>query len=195
MQGRLCRSVACLFFLIIASALIGVPTVFAASQSLFTKYNIHVQERLSRGGDSVYKASYANYTDPGEGHLIIPAGTEITILKQGRKGFKFQVESDKKVVDFEFHEPRMQMSVEEYIPLITATKPVSFDRLSKLDNKGRTKGVALVGMSREGVLTSLGYPATHRTPSLDSATWVYWANRFRTVAVRFNETGEVESIQ
>lgn len=195
MQKRICKLMATLFFLVLTVGLIGVPAVFAASHSLFTKYNIHVQERLSRGGDSVYKASYANYIDPGEGHLIIPAGTEITILKQGRKGFKFQVKSDKKVVNFEFHEPRMQMSVDEYITLITATKPVSFGKLSKVDNQGRAKGKALVGMSREGVLTALGYPATHRTPSLDSATWVFWANRFRTVAVHFNEKGEVESIQ
>ncbi|MBE0500938.1 MAG: hypothetical protein IBX47_05795, partial [Desulfuromonadales bacterium] len=85
--------------------------------------------------------------------------------------------------------------VDEYIALITSPEPVSFAKLSKGDNKGRTEGKAFVGMSRNGVLAALGYPAVHRTPSLDSSTWVYWGNRFRTVAVHFNEKGEVESIQ
>jgi hypothetical protein len=184
-----------LFFLVIASTLVWSPTAFAASQSVFTRYNIHVQERFKRSGEPVYKASYANYTNPGEGHLIVQAGTKITVLKKNRKGFQFQVESDKKVVAFEFHEQRMKMSVDEYIALITSVKPVSFGRLSKVDNKGRSKGKIFVGMSREGVLTAFGYPATHRTPSLDSETWIFWSNRFRTVGVHFNEKGKVESIQ
>jgi len=194
-KKQIFESVASLVFLFLVAALIGPQTSFAAAETLFTKYNIHVQEQMSRSGQPVYKASYANYTDPGEGHQIIPAGAKITVLKKNRKGFEFRHESDQKVVNFEFHEPRMKMSVDEYIALITSPEPVSFAKLSKVDNKGRTEGKALVGMSRNGVLAALGYPAVHRTPSLDSSTWVYWGNRFRTVAVHFNDKGVVESIQ
>jgi hypothetical protein len=169
--------------------------VFAGEAVLHTKYNIHVQDKLSRSGNHVYTASYANYTDPGTGHIIIPAGSEITILKKGRKLFRFQVEEDNMVVDFLYHGPRMGMSVGEYIEKITSPKPVSLARFSKIDKKGIKEGKAYVGMSRDGVMTALGYPAAHRTPSLDASTWVYWGNRFRTIAVDFDDRGRVKSVR
>lgn len=183
------------FFLVLAAALLSLPSAFAAPTSVFTRYNIHVQEKASRSGDHIYNASYANYTSPGAGHLIIPAGTEITVMERKKKAFRFRVESDKRVVDFEFHEPRMKMSVDQYIGLITSPKPVSLGRFSKIDKKGISEGKAFVGMSREGVMGALGYPATHRTPSVDSPTWVYWTNRFGTVAINFDAQGIVESIK
>ena len=42
------------------------------------------------------------------------------------------------------------------------------------------------GMTRDEVLMSLGYPPAHRTPSLDSPTWTYWANRWATFEVYFD---------
>lgn len=186
-------SIPVLFILFLA--LILAPTAFAAAPSMFTLYNIHVQERFKRSGEPVYKASYANYTNPGEGHLIVPAGSKISIVKKSRKSFQFQVEGEKKIVLFEYHEPRMKMSVDEYIALITSSKSVSFRKFSKIDNRGRSEGRAFVGMSREGVKTALGYPAAHRTPSLDSSTWIYWADKFRTIGVHFDKKGRVDSIR
>lgn len=182
-------------FLVLAVAFFCVGGAFAADASEFTRYNIHVQEKVSRSGEYVYNASYANYTDPGAGHLVIPAGTKITVLKKNRKGFRFRVEGDGKLVDFDFHEPRMKMSVDQYLELITSTAPVSMARFSAVDKKGIAAGKALVGMSRDGVMTALGYPAIHRTPSLEARTWVYWTNRFGTIAVNFNPQGKVASIK
>jgi len=49
-----------------------------AAQDLYLKYNVHTQ--VDRA--NVLKGSYANYTNPGDGHLIIPAGTKINITKK-----------------------------------------------------------------------------------------------------------------
>lgn len=182
-------------FLVLVAVLFFIPPAFAGKVSVYTKYNIHVQDKMARNGEHVYNASYANYTNPGAGHVIIPAGTEITVLKKKSKGFSFRVEKDKKIVDFDFHEPRMGMSVEQYLEKITSPKPVSWNRLSKLDKKGIAEGKAFLGMTRDGVMAALGYPATHRTPSPDSPTWVYWTNRFGTIAVNFDAQGKVGSIK
>jgi len=195
MKSSRCEKMVFKFILILFAVLLIIPSAFAAKSSVYTKYNIHVQDKLTRNGEHVYNASYANYTNPGAGHVIIPAGSEITILKKKSKEFRFRVEKDDKIVDFEFHEPRMGMSVDQYLEEITSPKPVSWDRLSKIDKKGIAKGKALVGMTRDGVMAALGYPATHRTPSLDTPTWVYWTNRFGTIAVNFDAQGKVESIK
>lgn len=167
-----------------------VQPVFAKGEIRYTKYNIHSQ---SKDGKKA-KASYANYTRPGVGHVLIPPGTQITITRKTRKSFTFKYEDDTKKVVYEFHKPRMGMSLEEYLDKITSAEPISLAGLSELDREGVAAGKALVGMSREGVMTALGYPATHRTPSLDAMTWTYWTNRFKTIAVDFDDAGKVKAV-
>lgn len=155
-----------------------------AAETVYNKYNIHAQQQTRRNGDIVYKASYANYVNPGTGHLIIQAGSKISITKKGRKGFTFET-ADRKSVAFEFHGPRMQMSMEEYLDEITSAKPVAINKLAKIDRQGVKEGKAKVGMSRKGVMTALGYPAAHKTPSIKDNAWTYWQDRFRTMVVEF----------
>lgn len=166
-------------------------STLAQDEPRFNKYNIHTQ-----GKDATnFKASYANYTDPGVGHVIIPVGTEIQMVKQGWRGFVFTYDEGSKKVTFEYQEKRMGMNMDEYIEMITSSKPVSYSGLSKQDKKGIADGKAYKGMTRKGVMAALGYPAVHKTPSLDSKTWVYWANRFKTIGVDFNDQGKVSRVR
>ena len=162
----------------------------ASAEDMYLKYNIHTQ--VDRA--NVLKGSYANYTNPGGGHLIIPAGTKINISKKSRRGFYFTHDISSQEAFVEFHEPRMGMSVDAYIDLLTSASPVNLAKFSATDQKGIKEGRAAVGMTREGVMTALGYPAAHRTPDLDASRWIYWQNRFRTLAVDFGADGKVSSI-
>lgn len=171
--------------------LVFTQSAVAQGEPRFTKYNIHTQSKDA----TTFKASYANYTSPGAGHVIIPIGTEIHITKQGRRGFVFTYDNGNKKVTFEYHKQRMGMSMDEYIELITSSKSVSYTGLSKQDKKGIADGKAYKGMTRKGVMAALGYPAVHKTPSLDAKTWVYWANRFKTIGVDFNDQGKVFQVR
>ena len=162
----------------------------AGDEVRYTKVNIHAQSKNAE----IARASYANYTDPGAGHVVVPAGTKILITDKSRKSFTFTYDDGQKEVIFEYHEPRMQMSLDAYLDKITSATPVSFAGLSELDRKGIAEGKALPGMTRDGVMAALGYPATHRTPSLDAKTWIYWTNRFKTIGVEFDDKGKVKAI-
>lgn len=165
--------------------------VFAEDEIRYNKYNIHTQTK-----DGIKaKASYANYIGPYEGHVIVSPGTTLLITKKSRKSFTFTYDEGQKTVVYEFHESRMGMSLDDYLELLTSTKPTSPSGLSKADKQGVSKGQAQVGMSREGVKTALGYPAKHRTPSLEGMTWVYWKDRFRTVGVDFDDAGKVKAVR
>jgi len=179
-----------LVFLLSILSLFCANPALAVKEVRYTKYNVHAQAKGNR-----LNASYANYTRPGDGHYIIPAGTEITILGKSRKEIKFRINGDGREVRFLFHEPRMGMSVNDYIEKITSAKPVSLKKLPALDRKGVAEGKALVGMTREGVMTALGYPAAHKTPSLESPTWIYWTNRYGTLAVDFDGRGKVRAVR
>jgi hypothetical protein len=156
---------------------------------VFLKVNIHYQYN---GKDS--KASYSNFTNPGAGHKILPVNTPVQI-KNWKRGFLIINTETKEEIFFEYHEARMQMSVQDYLNKITSPAKVDLSNLSEKDMKGIKDGVASLGMTKNGVMMALGYPATHRTPSLESNTWIYWTNRFRTTAITFDEKGIVTGVQ
>ncbi|MBN1141365.1 MAG: hypothetical protein JXB25_06170 [Deltaproteobacteria bacterium] len=162
----------------------------ADATTVYNRYNIHVQKLVTNRGEKI-QASYANYTDPGPIHIIIPAGSQLTVKKVSKKLIVFHWPEKNLEVQFEFHEVRMGMDVKTYLDKIASPTPVSFAKLSKIDRKGIAEGKAYVGMSREGVMAALGYPAAHRTPSLEASTYIYWKNRYGTVAVHFNQQGKV----
>jgi hypothetical protein len=167
------------------------------TETVYLKNNIHVQQQTSRRGEAVYRASYANYTDPGAGHLIIPVNTPVTITTAGSirgKGIVITTQ-DGKVIHFEFNSKNMGMQPEEYFSFITSPGITPISHLSSIDRKGIADGKAYDGMTKEGVRIALGYPAVHKTPSLDSNSWTYWKNRFTTTVVEFGNDGKVVSIR
>ena len=158
-----------------------------AGRTYYNRYNIHYYQK------EVNVASYANWTDcPGHGFL--PYNTELKLGTWGR-GFKLVARDSGTEVLFEFRSANMRgMSVSEYIDLIMSPAPVSYEGLNAQDEKGIKAGKAIKGMTKQGVMIALGYPAMHRTPSTDSNSWIYWRNRFMTRVVEFDESGKVVSI-
>ena len=170
----------------------------AEEGSVYTRYNIHVEKRFSRNGEPVYKASYAGYVNPPSGeHIILPPNTQIIPINKRRlftKNYSFQVVGQDMSVVFEFDAKRMGMDYDQYMELICSPQPVSLKGLNKVDLTGVQKGKALIGMTKQGVMTALGYPAAHRTPSLDDNSWTYWRDRFRTMRVEFDQSGRVSKV-
>jgi hypothetical protein len=192
----------CVFFLVsvfgcVKSSGVKDQTFQGLVNTVYLKNNIHVQEQTTRRGEPVYRASYANYTDPGAGHLIIPVNTPVTITTaDGIRGKGIAITTqDGKVIHFEFNSRNMGMQPEEYFSFITSPSMTSITHLSSIDRKGITDGKAYAGMTKDGVRIALGYPAVHQTPSLDNYTWTYWKNRFTTTVVEFDNNGKVISIR
>lgn len=165
------------------------PLNSAGSDKFYLKNNIHAQV-----GPRDTKASYANWTDPGNGHIIIPVNTPVEMGKL-RKGLFIKNLTDGRQIFFEFHSRNMRMSVDEYIQLIASPTIVSLHKLSNTDRKGIKAGKVYSGMTKQGVRVALGYPAVHRTPSLEDNTWIYWRNRFQTMAIEFDQSGKVVHIR
>lgn len=162
---------------------------FDAQSVLYLKNNIHVQENERRE----CRASYANWTNPGKGHVIVPVNTPVTI-GNFRRGFAITTQAGYTIL-FEYDDKNMGMSSEQYIALITSPQPVPLNNLSEINLKGIKDGKAYLGMTKGGVKIALGYPAVHRTPSLDNNTWIYWTNRFKSISIEFNEKGIAKKIE
>ncbi|NLT24580.1 MAG: outer membrane protein assembly factor BamE [Syntrophorhabdus sp.] len=165
----------------------GSPVYQATANAVYLKNNIHVQHHDKSGE---YRASYANWTNPGKGHIVIPVNTLVT-MGDFRRGMTIIVQNTGKEILFELDESSVKMSPEQYFKLITSAEPTKLDRFSAVDQKGIKEGRAYNGMTKDGIRIALGYPAPHRTPSLGDNTWYYWTNRFRAIPIEFNAAGNV----
>ena len=153
------------------------------SKPLYNRYNLHY---ISEGG--VNKASYANYTR-SPGHDFVPYNTGLQAHPSGDR-IRFVTEAGLNIM-CEFSSGRMKMSSGQYVQLITSPTPVSYEGLNDADRAGIKAGKALVGMTKQGVLIALGYPAKHHTQSLEENRWSYWENRRTKYTVEFDDSGKV----
>jgi hypothetical protein len=161
--------------------------------SVYLHTNIHGYTRVSRG-NTEYLASYANYVQPDTGHFFVPVNTVVSIGKW-RGGFAMTRQDNGQLIYFEYRSGNMAgMSVKEYLDLITGPQPLSMKGLSGTDLKGIKEGRVLTGMTKKGVEIAWGYPAKHRTPSLEDNVWTYWRNRWVMKSVTFSN-GKVTQVQ
>lgn len=184
-----------MFSLVLMLVAFSLPSnVIAGGEIVYLKYNVHAYQK-----GSGYNASYANWTNPGPRHVLFPVNTAVRVSSFSRwragRGFFLTAVDEGKKIAYEFHKQRMGMSIDEYVKLITSPKQVSLKGLSKKDREGIRLGQARVGMTKKGVMMALGYPACHRTPSLEDGVYVYWQSRFKTLAVEFDSKGKVIRIR
>ena len=160
-----------------------------AGKRLFLQNNIHAQQ-----GSLDSKASYANWTNPGKGHFILPVNSAVEFGRY-RKGLTIKNLTDGRKIYFEYSQKNMGMGAEQYVELIASSQKVNLRGLSGVDQKGIEEGKAYPGMTKKGVRIALGYPASHKTPSLAASTWIYWQNRWNSMAVDFGKSGKVIAIR
>jgi hypothetical protein len=160
--------------------------VLGADEGLYTRYNLHY---VAEHG--TVRGSFANWTD-WPGHGFVPYNSKVRAEGWSTR-IRFTTDTGLRIM-YEINPGQMGMSSSDYIALITSPTPVTYEGLSDVDRQGIEAGKALVGMSKEGVKIALGYPARHRTLSLEDNRWTYWRGRHDTYVVEFDNSGKVVRI-
>ncbi|CAG7856750.1 hypothetical protein MCAMS1_01360 [biofilm metagenome] len=62
---------------------------------------------------------------------------------------------------------------------------IDLSRFSKLEQEGIQAGRVVNGMSKQAVITAIGYPPITQTPTLQGNRWTYWSSRFNRFVVEF----------
>ena len=135
--------------------------------------------------------------------VLIPYGTPVQISEVRKNTVKFKAAGHPEILLVQ-RWGRNKVPMEEYLDRIfltedphTKTRTASAAASGKKTNKRAPErvdafrknieqGIVTEGMTREQVLTSLGYPPVHRTPSLDAPAWTYWENRWVSFIVYFD---------
>jgi hypothetical protein len=148
------------------------------SRALFTCCNIRYE------GGSV---TDANYVAGG----ILPFGSPVTIESMTNDSVTFASGATHLTLTHSYG--TQQESAQQYFDkILVSTDPhVRFAAYPKDVQDAITDGRVEVGMTKEQVIMSIGYPPTHRTASTDLNTWVYWYNRWVTYQVQFGADGKV----
>ena len=131
-----------------------------------------------------------NYQQAG----FIPLCTEVTIVEAKNKRMEFTVNATGQTYYYFNHRSAAEPFDQHLKRFFGKTcNKDAVAKMSAIDRKGIASGKALEGMSKEAVVYALGIPPRHVTPSLESDVWKYWANRYDTFNVEF-ENGKVSRI-
>jgi hypothetical protein len=138
--------------------------------------------------------------NPYQVGTLIPAGTRVEILEVRTDSVKFRAAGHPDVTIVEKY-GRKQLPFDQFVSRIFVdTDPRT--RLQRTTPRARGKrrgqaeapsgrltlveqGIAQPGMTREEVIMALGYPPANKTPSLETAEWHYWKNRWDEYTVVF----------
>lgn len=162
---------------------------FAENGWRYLQSNVHAFQN-----DRDIKASYAVWTDPGVGHLVIPVNTQVK-MKKWRRGF-ILLTKDGKNIYYDVDKRRTKMTGEEYFTnVLTKNKETDLSSFSKLDKKGIKEGKVQLGMSRKAVRIAYGYPSPHATPDIKGSIWTFWRNKFGRTQLTFDKKNKVVGIR
>ncbi len=124
----------------------------------------------------------------------LPAGTLVQIDEVRARAVTFSSEGKKLTLEQTYG--AAQEGFEAYLNkvLVTQDPNPTIARQPKAVQEAIHDSRVEIGMTKEQVLLSVGYPPTHQTASTQSAEWKYWRNRWMTFVVKFDASDRVSSL-
>lgn len=159
---------------------------FKEGATMVTKVNLHPDQKR--------KVLYAlNYQLPS----LIPMCSTVKIEDISKKEIEFVFEGKTYTYVWDKHTKKAGQSLEENFKQYfgTSCDKAKVASLSQADQNGIKSGKPMVGMTKDGILFTMGRPPIHATPSLDSNTWMYWSNKWTRRAIDFDDKGVVTQIR
>lgn len=146
----------------------------------FTCCNLHYN------GDWISDVNYGSQP-------MLPAGLPIKVVDYGR--YRVHVEIDGKPMrigqDYGRTEPLPQFARK----FVVGTDPKGKIAAWPASVREAIRfGKVTVGMTKEQVLVSLGYPALHQTPTIEAPQWKYWYTQYGSFLVIFDEKDRVKEV-
>jgi hypothetical protein len=132
-----------------------------------------------------------NYAEDGK-HLI-PAGTPVKVLGQGRYRVYVQIEGRKQALGNDYsRDLDLNAFTARYVVKIDPTAALAETPAKIRDAIASAR--LTPGMTREQVFMSVGYPVTRENPHLDAPLLRFWLNSFAEFQVKFDERGLVQDV-
>jgi hypothetical protein len=151
--------------------------------TVYTLTNLHPDETERR----LYAV---NFQQPG----LIPRCTAVRITRLRRSAMIFVVVDGNREYEYLNHDAAAEPFNDHLLRFFGSQCESDSTGLNDADVDGIRRGVALVGMTRKGVILAIGYPPRHVNPSIERGDWTYWRHRFDRFIVQFDDKGLVTGI-
>ncbi|KAF0093353.1 MAG: hypothetical protein E1N59_2947 [Puniceicoccaceae bacterium 5H] len=126
---------------------------------------------------------------------FVPINTEVELVACDDESMSLLIVDTGVMLEIDNIEKYTHRSMLEYASLMLAAEPTNLSRFSEEMQDAIKAGRPHIGMTKEQVIYTRGYPPFHRTPSLKSPEWIYWHSRFNKRAFRFDGDGILVSIR
>lgn len=132
-------------------------------QSYYLRHNIWVEKE---------RTVSTNYSR-GE---LIPFNSRVTLESVGKKKIVLDIDGRRiTVINIKKHSQRDSTTVAGQM---LSRNKLSLGGLSRERRDDIESGVLRLGMSKDEVIITRGYPPRHKTASIKANHWVYWSSRF-----------------
>ncbi len=135
-----------------------------AGASYFTRYNLWYERK---------KHSTTNYSRG----TLLPVNSAVTLVDITDKKMLLELDSGETLTVALVAKTSLR-PLSDIAAELLSPKQIPLARLGKDLAKHISSGTMRLGMTKEQVLMTRGYPPRHKTPALDGDQWVYWSSRF-----------------
>ena len=152
------------------------------AKASFTCCNLHYD------GDWISDGNWA-------GLPFVPAGARITVSDYGRHRASVVIDGRPMRIGHDYG--REQETKEAFVAklMVKADPKLRLATFSEPVKAAIGAGKVMVGMTKEQVIMSLGYPRTDRTSSTDSASWTYWTSDNEEYDILWSADQTVKAIE
>lgn len=132
-----------------------------------------------------------NYDENGK--KIIPVGTPIKVTGYGRYRVKVDINGKGQAIGNDYsRDLELGVFAKRYVVADDPSAKIAAYPKKIQDAIARARIV--LGMTREQVLMSVGYPVSSENHNLEDKTWRFWVNSFQEFRVKFDANGRVTDV-
>lgn len=133
-------------------------------QSYYTRFNLWYERR---------KHSTTNYSRG----TLLPVNSKVTLESIEGKKMRLQLASGESITVV-LAEKFSLRPLTDIASELLSSQLIPLARLGTELEEHILAGTLRLGMTKQQVLMTRGYPPRHKTPSIDGDTWIYWSSRF-----------------
>lgn len=141
-------------------------------KSFYLRHNLWVERGRSRA------TNYAQGT-------LVPFNTQVTLISIGSKKIKLEIDDREiTVINVMQHTRR---TPEQVAAQLLSDEKVLLNGVPQDISRSMKLGTLRLGMSKDQVIITRGYPPRHKTGSINADRWVYLTNRFEEQVILFKD--------
>jgi hypothetical protein len=133
-----------------------------------------------------------NYDENGK--KIIPVGTPIKVTGYGHYRVKVDVNGKSQAIGNDYsRDLALEVFAKRYV--VAEDPAAKIATYPKKIQDAIAHAQIVLGMTREQVLMSVGYPVSSENHNLEDKTWRFWLSSFQEFRVRFDDSGRVTDVE